>query len=98
MKAYLKQLLRDIADPIIGYNLVREYLDARILESLQRARAMVPLLARQSFFRFAHLFDLCAQVRHAQRGSWTRPGVDILENRPGSVHACPDPARKYVQA
>lgn len=43
MKAYIEQLLRGIADPINGRNLVREYLQARILESLQRAGAMVPL-------------------------------------------------------
>ena len=43
MKAYIEQLLRDITDPIAGRNLVREYLQARILESLQRAGAMVPL-------------------------------------------------------
>jgi len=43
MKAYIEQLLRDVADPIAGRNLVREYLQARILECLQRAGAMVPL-------------------------------------------------------
>jgi len=43
MKAYIEQLLRDVADPISGRNLLREYLQARILESLQRAGAMVPL-------------------------------------------------------
>jgi hypothetical protein len=43
VKAYIEQLLSGIADPINGRNLVREYLQARILESLQRAGAMVPL-------------------------------------------------------
>ena len=43
MKAYIEQLLRDVADPIAGRNLVREYLQAKILESLQRAGAMIPL-------------------------------------------------------
>ena len=43
MKAYIEQLLRDVADPVAGRNLVREYLQARILECLQRAGAMVPL-------------------------------------------------------
>jgi hypothetical protein len=43
LKAYIEQLLRSAADQIAGRNLVREYLQARILESLQRARAMVPL-------------------------------------------------------
>ena len=39
MKAYIEQLLRDVADPITGRNLLREYLQARILESLQRTGA-----------------------------------------------------------
>ena len=43
MKAYIEHLLRDVADPIAGRNLGREYLQARILESLQRVGAMVPL-------------------------------------------------------
>jgi hypothetical protein len=43
MKAYIRNLLRDAADPINARNLVREYLQARILESLQRSGAMVPL-------------------------------------------------------
>jgi hypothetical protein len=43
MKAYIEQLLGDVADPINGRNLLREYLQARILEGLQRAGAMVPL-------------------------------------------------------
>jgi predicted nucleotidyltransferase component of viral defense system len=43
VKAYIEQLLRGVADPIAGRNLLREYLQARILESLQRAGAMVPL-------------------------------------------------------
>ena len=43
MKVYIEQLLNGVADPINGRNLVREYLQARILEGLQRAGAMVPL-------------------------------------------------------
>jgi len=43
MKAYLSQLLRNAPDPIASRNLAREYLQARILEGLQRAGAMVPL-------------------------------------------------------
>jgi predicted nucleotidyltransferase component of viral defense system len=43
MKAYIEQLLRNTVDPIHSRNLVREYLQARILESLQRAGAMIPL-------------------------------------------------------
>jgi hypothetical protein len=40
MKAFIETLLRNVEDPITGRNLVREYLQARILESLQRAGAM----------------------------------------------------------
>lgn len=43
MKAFLLDLPRDSPDPIRGRNLAREYLQARILESLQRAGAMIPL-------------------------------------------------------
>lgn len=43
MKAYIEQLLRNVADPIAGRNLAREYLQARILACLQRVGAMVPL-------------------------------------------------------
>jgi hypothetical protein len=43
MKAYIEQLIRDAADPIQGRNLVREYLQARILEGLQHAGAMIHL-------------------------------------------------------
>ena len=43
MKAYIEHLLRDETDPVTGRNLVREYLQARILENLQRTGAMVPL-------------------------------------------------------
>ena len=43
MKAYIEQLLSNVSDPIYGRNLLREYMQARILESLQRAGAMVPL-------------------------------------------------------
>ena len=43
MKAYIVHLLKDTADPISGRNLVREYLQARVLERLQRSGAMIPL-------------------------------------------------------
>jgi predicted nucleotidyltransferase component of viral defense system len=43
MKAYIQHLLRDGADPIASRNIIREYLQARILESLQRTGAMIPL-------------------------------------------------------
>jgi predicted nucleotidyltransferase component of viral defense system len=43
MKDYLIDLLRGAPNPIQGRNLAREYLQARILESLQRSGAMIPL-------------------------------------------------------
>ncbi len=43
MKEYLREILRDSANPVTSRNLVREYLQARILEGLQRAGAMIPL-------------------------------------------------------
>ena len=43
MKPYLAQLTSAAASPLLGRNLAREYLQARILEILQRAGAMIPL-------------------------------------------------------
>ena len=42
MKDHLRSLVRGL-DPLVGRNVLREYLQARILESLQRAGAMSPL-------------------------------------------------------
>jgi len=43
MKEYLFQLVQDAPNPLQGRHQTREYLQARILASLQRAGAMVPL-------------------------------------------------------
>ena len=43
MKEYLLSLLERNTNPMQGRNLVREYLQVRILESLQRSGAMIPL-------------------------------------------------------
>lgn len=43
MKAYIEHLLTDRPDPITGRNILREYLQARILEIMQRCGAMMPL-------------------------------------------------------
>jgi predicted nucleotidyltransferase component of viral defense system len=43
MKDYLANLVRQTNTPIQGRNLAREYLQARILASLQRSGAMIPL-------------------------------------------------------
>lgn len=43
MKEFLVDLIRSHTNPIDKRNVVREYLQARILESLQRSGAMIPL-------------------------------------------------------
>jgi hypothetical protein len=43
MKMYLASLVRGASSPIAGRNLAREYLQAHILASMQRAGAMIPL-------------------------------------------------------
>lgn len=43
MKEYLANLVKQTTTPLEGRNLVREYLQARILESLQKSGAMIPL-------------------------------------------------------
>jgi predicted nucleotidyltransferase component of viral defense system len=43
MKAFIEQLLINVGNPIHGRNLLREYLQSRILEGLQRAAVMLPL-------------------------------------------------------
>ena len=43
MKEYLTSLVRAGPTPAQGRNVVREYLQARILGSLQRAGAIIPL-------------------------------------------------------
>ena len=42
MRDHLRSLVRDV-DPLRGRNILREYLQARILEGLQRAGAFVTL-------------------------------------------------------
>jgi hypothetical protein len=73
VKAYIEQLLRAASDPIHGRNLVREYLQARILESLQRAGAMVPLAFHggtalrflHTIPRFSEDLDLALERSHS---------------------------------
>lgn len=43
MKEYLTNLVKQTNTPLEGRNLVREYLQARILESQQKSGAMIPL-------------------------------------------------------
>lgn len=43
MKEYLANLVKQASSPLEGRNLAREYMQARILGSLQRSGAMIPL-------------------------------------------------------
>ena len=43
MKVYIEHLLKDVPDSVTGRNLLREYLQARILGIIQRCGAMIPL-------------------------------------------------------
>ena len=43
MKAYLSEIVSTAPDSLTARNVAREYMQARILESLQRAGAMIPL-------------------------------------------------------
>jgi len=43
VKDYLRELVRSAVTPAHGRNILREYLQARLLGSLQRAGAMIPL-------------------------------------------------------
>lgn len=43
MKEYISELVRNAPTPLQARNIVREYLQARILGSMQRAGAMIPL-------------------------------------------------------
>lgn len=57
MKEYLAELVRQTSTPAQGRNLAREYLQARLLASLQRAGAMIPLAFHGGTalrFLFAH--------------------------------------------
>ncbi len=43
MKEYISELIRDASTPLQAGNIVREYMQARILGAMQRAGAMIPL-------------------------------------------------------
>jgi predicted nucleotidyltransferase component of viral defense system len=43
MKAYLREVVDAAPSPLAARNRVREYMQVRILESLQREGAMIPL-------------------------------------------------------
>jgi hypothetical protein len=72
MKTYLASLVAGASTPIAGRNLAREYLQARILASMQRAGAMIPLAFHGgTALRFLHSIP-----RHSE-------GIDFALERPG---------------
>lgn len=75
MKDYLTTLLSGNQNPLAGRNLLREYLQARILESLQRSGAMIPL----GFHGGTALRFLYALPRYSE-------DLDFSLERPGSLY------------
>ena len=57
MKTYLKRQVDRASSPIQAWNVARQYLQARILESLQNAGGMIPL-AFQGGTALRFLYDL----------------------------------------
>jgi predicted nucleotidyltransferase component of viral defense system len=62
MKEYLAELVRDAPSLAQGRNTAREYLQARLLEALQRAGAMIPL----AFYGGTALRFLYAHGRYSE--------------------------------
>ncbi len=80
MKAYLSDLARASPTPAQARNMVREYLQARILGALQRAGAMLPL----AFHGGTALRFLYATARYSE-------ALDFALERPSSrydLRAC----------
>lgn len=73
MKEYLQSLVRAALSPAHGRNVAREYVQARILGSLQRAGAMVPL----AFHGGTALRFLYGIIRYSEDLDFTleRPGT-----------------------
>lgn len=83
MKEFLAELVRSAVSPVQGRNVVREYLQARILEALQRAGAMVPL----AFHGGTALRLLYSIPRYSE-------DLDFALERPDSGYEL----RRYLQA
>ena len=61
MKDFIRELISKVSNPIQKRNLVREYLQARILESLQRSEAMIPLaFLGGTALRFLYIVSLAS--------------------------------------
>ena len=74
MKAYLENLIQEGANPLQQRNLVREYLQARILGSLQLSGAMIPL----AFHGGTALRFLYALPRYSEDLDFTLEGAPDL--------------------
>jgi len=83
MKEYLADCVRASPTPTQARNVVREYLQARILGCLQRAGAMVPL----AFHGGTALRFLYASARYSE-------DLDFALERPGALYSL----RAYLQA
>jgi predicted nucleotidyltransferase component of viral defense system len=75
MKEYLAELVRSAPTPLQGRQRAREYLQARILGSLQRAGAMVPL----AFHGGTALHFLYSSARYSE-------DLDFALERPSSLY------------
>jgi hypothetical protein len=83
MKEALIELVRQTGDPVLGRNLAREYLQARILAALQRAGAMIPL----AFHGGTALRFLYGHSRYSE-------DLDFALERPSASYDF----RRYLQA
>ena len=83
MKEFLREIIRTNPNPILKRNLVREYLQARILECLQHSGAMIPL----SFQGGTALRFLYNIARFSE-------DLDFALERPGAEYAF----RSYLKA
>ncbi len=75
MKDYLIQLVKDAPTPVQGENVACEYLQARLLQALQRAGAMTAL----AFHRGTALRFLYAIPRYSE-------DLDFVLERPGAAY------------
>ncbi len=83
MKDFLARLMEESASPLKARNVMREYLQARILACLQREGAMVPL----AFHGGTALRFLYALPRHSEDLDFTLEGNQAAYNLEGYVQA-----------
>lgn len=76
MKDYISTLLRESSSPIQSRNILREYLQARILGSMQRSGAMIPL----AFHGGTALRFLYSLPRHSEDLEFTLESSHDLNN------------------